>query len=80
VRHTSGSNDLFHVKASQFRFFQFASKLAEARRRVVHVASLWRLRRSQVEDGRVDMMGYIGPFYPTFVIFIVLGPKDSFVF
>jgi hypothetical protein len=33
------------------------------------------LRRRQVEDGRVDAMGYVGLSYPTFVIFNVLGPR-----
>jgi hypothetical protein len=35
-------------------FPSLASKLAEARQWLVHVAPLWRLRRGQVEDGRVD--------------------------
>jgi hypothetical protein len=45
----------------------------------VHVAPSWRLRRRQVEDGRVDVMGCVGPYYPTFVDFNVLGPRDIVV-
>jgi hypothetical protein len=54
-------------------FPSLASKLAEAQRRVVHVAPSRRLCRSQVEDGRVDAMGCIRPFYPNFADFNVLG-------
>jgi hypothetical protein len=42
---------------------------------VVHVAPSRRWRYSQVEDGRVDAMGCVRPYYPTFVIFNVLGPR-----
>jgi hypothetical protein len=38
VGHTSKSSGLLHVKASRARVSQFASKLVEVRRRVVHVA------------------------------------------
>jgi hypothetical protein len=41
---------------------------------VVHVAQSRRLRQRQVEDGRVDAMGYVGPCYPTSAVFNVLGP------
>jgi hypothetical protein len=39
------------------------------------LASRWR----QVEDGQVDAMGCVGPCYPTFVIFNVLGPRGIVV-
>jgi hypothetical protein len=35
------------METSQARVFQFASKLAEAQRRVVHVAPSWRSRGDQ---------------------------------
>jgi hypothetical protein len=54
-------------------FPSLARRLVETRRRVVHVASSQRLCRRQVEDGRVNAMGYIGPCYPTFAVFNVLG-------
>jgi hypothetical protein len=43
------------------------------------VASSQRLRRVKAEDGRVDAMCYIGLFYPNFVVFFVLGHRDSLV-
>jgi hypothetical protein len=43
------------------------------------VAPSRRLRRRQVEDGRVNATGYVGPCYPTFVIFNVLGPSGIVV-
>jgi hypothetical protein len=44
------------------------------------VASSQRLHRDQVEDGRVDATGYVGPFYPKIDVFIVLGPRGNLVF
>jgi hypothetical protein len=52
---------------------------SEARRWVVHVAPSRRLRRRQVEDGRVDATDCIGPCYPTFVVFNVLCPRGIVV-
>jgi hypothetical protein len=46
----------------------------------VYVASSRRSCGVEVEDGRVDAMGYIRPFYPKIAIFIVLGPKGIIVF
>jgi hypothetical protein len=57
-----------------------ALRLTEVRRRVVHVASSRRLRRDQVEDGRVDAMGYVRPCYPYFIVFYVLDPSGIVVF
>jgi hypothetical protein len=48
--------------------------------RMVHVASSQRLRRDQVKDRRVNATDYIRPYYPCFVIFIVLVPRGSLVF
>jgi hypothetical protein len=59
--------------------FMWKQRLAEARRRVVHVAQSQRLRRRQVEDGRVDATGCVRPCYPTFAIFNVLGPRGIVV-
>jgi hypothetical protein len=44
------------------------------------VAPSWRLRRDQVEDGRVDAMGCVGPDYPYFAVFYLLGPRGIVVF
>jgi hypothetical protein len=39
----------------------------------------WRLRRRQVEDGQVNMMGCVRLYYPTFVVFNVLGTRGIVV-
>jgi hypothetical protein len=44
------------------------------------VASSRRLRREEVEDGHVDVMSCVGPFYPKIVISSVLGPRGIVVF
>jgi hypothetical protein len=55
-------------------FPSLASRLVEARRR-------WcTLHHVEVEDGQVDATDCIGPFYHSFAIFIVLGPRGILVF
>jgi hypothetical protein len=44
------------------------------------VAPSWRSHEDQVKDGRVDVMGYIRPYYAYFVVFYVLGHRDILVF
>jgi hypothetical protein len=78
--HTSRSSGLFHLEASWARVCQFASKLADERRQVVHMASSQRPRKDEAEDGRVDAMDCIGLFYPYFVVFVVLGHRGILVF
>jgi hypothetical protein len=39
----------------------------------------WRMRQRQVEDGRVDAMGYVRPCYPNFAVFNVLCPRGILV-
>jgi hypothetical protein len=46
---------------------------------MAHVASSWRFREDEAEDGQVDAMGCIGLFYTNFAIFFVLGHKGSFI-
>jgi hypothetical protein len=60
-------------------FPSLVSRLAEARRWVVHVVPSRRLHRSHVEDGWVDAMGCIGPCYPCFGVFILLSPRGIVV-
>jgi hypothetical protein len=79
VGHTSRSSGLFRLEASRVRVFQSALKTGGSAARIVHVASSWRSRGAEAEDGWVDAMGYIGLFYPNFTIFIILGPMGSFV-
>jgi hypothetical protein len=44
------------------------------------VTSSRRLRRNQVEDRRIDVTGCIGPYYPYFTVFYVLGSRGIIVF
>jgi hypothetical protein len=46
----------------------------------VHVALSQRLHRVEAEDGRVDAICCVGPFYPKIIVFYVLGPRGNFVF
>jgi hypothetical protein len=61
-------------------FPSLVSRLAEARRRVVHVVLSWRLRRDKVEDGQVDVTGCVRPCYPYLFVFYVLDPRGIVVF
>jgi hypothetical protein len=70
----------FTGKQVALRFPSLASRLVEARWRVVHVAQSWSLHRYQVEDGRIDTTCYVGPYYPYFTIFYVLDSRGIVVF
>jgi hypothetical protein len=61
-------------------FSSLALILAEARLRVIHVASSQKLHREEAEDRRIDVTGYIGSFYHKIVIFSVLGTTCIVVF
>jgi hypothetical protein len=71
--HASRSSGMLRMESSLARVSQSGLKTTEARRRVVHVAPSRRLRQRQVEDERFDVMDCVGPCYPTFTIFNVLG-------
>jgi hypothetical protein len=43
------------------------------------VAPSQRLRRRQAEAGRVDAMGCVGPCYPCFAVFLLLGLRGVIV-
>jgi hypothetical protein len=47
---------------------------------MVHVASSRRLRRTEAENGRVDVMGCIKLLYPNFIVFYILDPRNILVF
>jgi hypothetical protein len=70
----------FALSQVRLGFPSLASRLAEARWWVIHVASSQKSREDQVEDGWVDATGYIGPCYPYLFIFFVLGPRGILVF
>jgi hypothetical protein len=66
------SSGLLCVEASRVRVLQYGLKTGGGAVRIVH--------RVKAEDGWVDATGYIGPFYPYFVVFIVLGTRGILVF
>jgi hypothetical protein len=66
----------FIGKQVGLEFPSFVSKLAEKRRRVVHVASSWRSRGSEAKDDwfdgvRCDVVE-VGPNYPSLIIIFLL--------
>jgi hypothetical protein len=70
----------FIWKQVALEFPSLASRLTEARQRVVHVTPSWRLRRNQLENGWIDTTGCIGYCYPYFIIFYVLYHRGIVVF
>jgi hypothetical protein len=75
VGHASRSSGLLRMKASLARVSQSRLKTGRGVMRMVHVAPSRRLCRSQIEDGRVDTMGCVGPCYPYFTVFILLASR-----
>jgi hypothetical protein len=70
----------FNWKHVGVGFLILTSRLVEARLCVVHVASSWRSRGVKTENGRVDVMGHVGPFYSKIIIFYVLCHICNLVF
>jgi hypothetical protein len=66
--HALKSSSLLGVKVSLARVFQSGLKTDGG-------ATTQRLRRKQAEAGRVDMTGCVGPCYPCFTVFLLLGPR-----
>jgi hypothetical protein len=79
VGHASRSSGLLHLEASQARVSQSNLKTSKGTAWLVYMASWRRSCGDTAKDGRVDVMGYIRLFYPTFAVFIILGHKDSLV-
>jgi hypothetical protein len=63
------------MEESRARVSQSGLKTDGGAAQMVHVASLRRLRRVEAENGWVDATGYIGPFYPNFIVFYVLDRR-----
>jgi hypothetical protein len=80
VGHTSRSSGLLHVQVSCDRVFQSGLKTGGGVTQTVHMASSWRLRRDQIEDGRIDAMRCVGPCYPHFAVFYVLYIMGILIF
>jgi hypothetical protein len=79
VRHVSRSSGLLRLEMSQARVSQSSLKTGGCTAWMVHMVSSRRLHGDEAQDGWVDATGCIGPFYPNFVIFVVLGHKGSLV-
>jgi hypothetical protein len=79
VEHDRDLAACFTWKQVWLGFSSLALRLANARRWAMHVAPSQRLRWSQVKDGWVDATGYIGPCYPCFAVFMLLGPRGIVV-
>jgi hypothetical protein len=46
---------------------------------MVQLTTSWRLHQVEAEDGRVDAMDCVRPFYHNFIIFFVLGTRSILV-
>jgi hypothetical protein len=65
--HASRSRSLLHMEASQDRVFQSSLKTSRGSMTGGARDTIVKVRRIQAEDGRIDVMDYIGPFYHCFV-------------
>jgi hypothetical protein len=74
----------FIEKQVRLGFPSFASKLAEGRRLVVHVAASWRSCGSKAKDGRFDGIGCgvvkVRPNYPSLDVIFILVHRGILVF
>jgi hypothetical protein len=77
--HASRSSGLLCVKASLARVSQSGLKTGGRGTAGGTCGTIVRLRRRQIEDGRVDAMGCIRLCYLTFPVFNVLGPRGIVV-
>jgi hypothetical protein len=72
------------VKHVGLEFSSFASKLTKERRQVMHVASSWRSRGSEAENGRFDGVGCgvveIKSKYPSLTVISFLACRGILVF
>jgi hypothetical protein len=62
VGHTSRYSGLLHLEACRARVSLSSLKTSRGAVWMVYVASSWRSRGDEAEDGRVDTMGCIGLF------------------
>jgi hypothetical protein len=78
--HMSRSSGMLWLEVSRARVSQSGLKTGEAAAWVVHVAPSWRSCGSEAEDEQVDVTCCVGPYYPYFVVFIVLCHMINVVF
>jgi hypothetical protein len=78
--HVLRSSGLLHVEASRARVSQSGLKTGGgATADEPFVAPSRRSCVDQIDDGWVDAMGCVGPYYPYFTIFIILYPSGIVV-
>jgi hypothetical protein len=70
---------LLCLEVNRGRVSQSSLKIGAGAAQMVHVASSQQSRGDEAKDGRIDVMGCIGLFYPNFTIFVVLGHTDNLV-
>jgi hypothetical protein len=74
VGHASRSSGLLHVEASLARVSQSGLKTGGGAMMGGARGTIARLRQRQVEDGRVNAMGCVGPCYPYLCHFQCIRP------
>jgi hypothetical protein len=71
--HTSRFSGLLRLEVSRARVSQSSLKTGGGTAWMVHMASSWRSHEDEVEDGPVDVTGYIRHFYPNFTVLLYLA-------
>jgi hypothetical protein len=79
AEHASRSSGLLRLKVSLAWISQSSLKIGGGATWMMHMASSWRPREDEVEDGWVDATGCIRFFDPKYVVFVVLCHKSSLV-
>jgi hypothetical protein len=77
--HASRFSGLLHVEVSLVRASQSGLKTGGGVTAGGACDTITEVRRRQVGDRRVDVTGCVGPCYPTFTVFNVLGPRGIIV-
>jgi hypothetical protein len=73
------SSGLVRMKVSLARVFQSGLKTGGSVTTGSACGTIAEVASEEVEDGRVDVTGCVGPCYPTFTVFNVLGPRSIVV-
>jgi riboflavin synthase alpha subunit len=79
VGHVLRFSGLLGVEARLDRVSQSDIKTGESATTGGACVTIAEVGRRQVEDERVDAMGYVRPCYPTFTVFNVLGRRGIVV-
>jgi hypothetical protein len=80
VGHASRSCGLLLLEANHARVSESGLKTVGGATAGGTRGTIAEVASDEVEDGRVDATGYVGPCYPYFVVFYVLGPSGIVVF